>query len=73
MANAGSELKDTIIGILKEDGRLWNNKKTEFNQRLLFDLISNYDDSGVKSILLTLRNLHLENLTQTPNNLQSVV
>ncbi len=30
-------------------------------------------DSGVKSILLTLRNLHLENLTQTPNNLQSVV
>lgn len=44
MANAGSELKDTIIGILKEDGRLWNNKKTEFNQRLLFDLISNYDE-----------------------------
>lgn len=43
------------------------------DEEIIDKIIDEYIDSGVKSILLTLRNLHLENLTQTPNNLQSVV
>ena len=43
--------KNIILESLKEDGRLWNEEKTEFNQRLLFDLVDKIDETVIDLLL----------------------
>lgn len=43
--------KNIILEALKEDGRLWNEEKTEFNQRLLFDLVDKIDETVIDLLL----------------------
>lgn len=43
--------KDLIIELLKQDERLWNESKTEFNQILLFDLIDKTDEKMIDLLL----------------------
>jgi len=43
--------KDLIIELLKQDDRLWNDSKTEFNQILLFDLIDKIDETIIDLLL----------------------
>lgn len=43
--------KDLLIEVLKEDNRLWNSEKTEFNRSLLFDLIDKMDEIIIELLL----------------------
>lgn len=43
--------KDSILDILKQDERLWNEGKTEFNQSLFLDLIDKIDETIIDLLL----------------------
>jgi len=43
--------KTIILEALKEDGRLWNKEKTEFNQRLLFEFVDKIDETVINLLL----------------------
>ena len=45
------ELKSTISGLLKQDDRLWDEDKVNFNQTLLLDLVESTDEVVISLLL----------------------
>lgn len=46
-----NNLKQKILNVLKQDERLWNEDKTEFNQTLLLDLVEKIDEKIIDLLL----------------------
>lgn len=46
-----TQMKSTIIKVLKQDDRLWNEDKTELNQTLLLDFVDNIDEKVIELLI----------------------
>lgn len=43
-----TKFKDKIYNVLKKEGRLWNEEKTELNQILLLDILENFNEKDLE-------------------------